>query len=126
MNPISVIGAFIMTLAFLAYGIGSVTLERFRIVGNVVLIFMNLAVMLHFVAVAAMIIGNQGSGLGLHMWIGGFAFLLLIVNLIWIWLLYIRKGIDALVDKSLLIYTKSAYFIWVLTYLSEFLILIWV
>ena len=125
MEPIALIGAFIMTLAFLAYGLGSITLERFRIVGNVVLIFMTLGILFEATAIILMMMGSDNTGLNLHMLVGAFAFMLLLVNSGWSWLVYIRKGIDAPVSKSLLLYTKTAYFVWVLSYLSGIVFLIW-
>ena len=125
MDPISVIGAFIMTLAFLAYGLGSITLERFRIVGNIVLVFMTLGFLFEVTAIVLMILGSDSSGFSLHMLVGAFAFLLLLVNSGWSWLVYIRNGIDASVSKPLLIYTKAAYFLWVVAYLSGIVFLIW-
>ncbi|WP_167606958.1 hypothetical protein [Maribellus sediminis] len=125
MDPVSVIGAFIMTLAFLAYGLGSITLERFRIVGNVVLVFMTLGIIFETTAIILMMLGSGSAEFNLHMVVGAFAFILLLVNSSWSWLVYIRYGIDASVSKSLLTYTKTAYFVWVLAYLSGIVFLIW-
>ncbi|WP_340112748.1 hypothetical protein [Maribellus mangrovi] len=125
MNPISVIGAFIMTLAFLAYGIGSVTLERFRIVGNIVLIFMSLGILFETAAIVLMILGKEHGGDVLHVWTGSVSFFLFIVNATWVWLHYLRNGIDAAVGKSLVNYTKTAFFIWVVAYLAGIVLLIW-
>lgn len=125
MNPISVIGAFIMTLAFLAYGIGSVTLERFRIVGNIVLIFMSLGILFEIAAISLMIIGSQTGGNPIHVWTGTISFFLFVVNTAWVWLIYLRKGIDAGVGKPLVNYTKTAFFIWVVAYLAGIVLLIW-
>ncbi len=125
MDPVSVIGAFIMTLAFLAYGLGSVTLERFRIVGNIVLVFMTMGIIFETTAIILMIMGSESQGFSLHMLVGSFSFLLLLVNSAWSWVVYIRYGIDATVSKPLLVYTKTAYFVWVLAYLSGIVFLIW-
>ncbi len=125
MDPISVIGAFVMTLAFLAYGIGSVTLERFRIVGSVVLIFLSLGVLFESIAIILMIIGANGSASPLHGIIGGFAFALMLVNTAWAWILYLTMGFEAQVNRWFLNYTKTAFLLWVLAYLSGILLLIW-
>lgn len=114
-----------MTLAFLAYGLGSITLERFRIVGNIVLVFMTLGIIFETTAIILMILGSDSSGFSLHMLVGALAFILLLVNSGWVWVVYVNNGIDARVGKSLLIYTKTAYFVWVLSYLSGIVFLIW-
>lgn len=126
MDPISVVGALIMTLSFLAYGIGSVTLERFRIVGILVLVFFSLGFFFETSAIVLMTIGADGEIDGLHVPIGIFAFLLMLVNTIWVWGVYLKKGVDADVNKALLYYTKTAYFIWVLAYFANIVVLIWI
>ncbi len=125
MNPLAVIGAFVMTLAFLAYGIGSVTLERFRIVGSVVLIFLSLGVLFESAAILMMIIGSKGAIGPLHGIIGGVAFALMFANTMWAWIVYLSMGIDAHVNTWLLNYTKAAFFLWVMAYLSGIVLLIW-
>ena len=126
MYPISVFGAFIMTLSFLAYGIGSVTLERFKIVGTVVLIFFSIGVLFESTAIVMMYIGSDGAIFGPHGLVGIFALLIMLVNTAWVWFVFLKKGIDAPVNKALLHYTKTAYFVWVVAYLSGIIILIWV
>jgi hypothetical protein len=126
MNPISVVGALVMTLSFLAYGIGSVTLERFKIVGSIVLIFFSLGLLFETSAIVLMYIGSDGKFGGMHSLVGVFAFLLMAVNTTWVWSVYVRKGIDANVNTALLHYTKTAYFIWVLAYLAGIVVLIWI
>jgi len=126
MDPFSLIGAFVMTLAFLAYGIGSVTLERFRIVGSVVLIFLSLGVLFESAAIILMVIGANGSISPFHGLIGGIAFGLMVVNTAWAWILYLIMGFEARVNRWLLNYTKVAFLLWVLAYLSGILILTWI
>lgn len=121
----AVVGAFIITLAFFAYGIGSVTLERFRLIGSVVLIFLSLGVLFEVIAILLMAVGGKSTINPLHMIIGSGAFLLMLVNTIWAWFTYFKSGIDAPVKRSLLFYTKFAYLLWVIAYLSGIVLLIW-
>jgi hypothetical protein len=125
MNPISVIGAFVMTFAFLAYGIGSVTLERFRIVGSVVLIFLSLGVLFESIAILMMIVGSNGSITIMNGIVGALAFLLMLVNTGWAWMVYLTGGIDSPVNIWLVNYTKTAFFLWVLAYFTGIVFLIW-
>lgn len=124
MNPISVIGAFVMTFSFLAYGIGSVTVERFRIVGSVVLIFMSVGIVFETAAFLMVYLGANELISGLRGLVGASAFLIMLANVVWVWLVYFKKGIDAPVSTALLHYTKTAYFVWVLAYLAGIVILI--
>jgi hypothetical protein len=119
------LGAFIMTLAFLAYGIGSVTLERFRLVGTVVLAFLTIGLMLNITAILLMVWETDSVGISFHSIIGTVAFLVMAVNTAWSWYLYFRKGVDGSVSLRLVTYTKVAYFIWVTAYLLGMIIVIW-
>lgn len=125
MNPFSVIGAFVMTFSFLAYGIGSVTLERFRIVGSVVLIFMSVGLVFEAAAFSMVYLGANELISGLRGVVGMSAFFIMLVNVVWVWVVYFKKGLDTPVNTALLHYTKTAYFVWVAAYLAGIIILIW-
>lgn len=115
-----------MTLAFLSYGIGSVTLERFRIAGIVVLLFFTMGLIFETAAIVLMSMSNETGGMGSwHTILGVFAFLLMLVNTIWVWSVYFRKGFDGRISKLLLDYTKAAFLFWVLSYLLGIATIIW-
>lgn len=125
MNPLSIVGAFIITLSLLAYGIGSISLSRFRIVGSIVLIFLSLGVIFDLAAIILMMIGAKASPFSLHGVIGYFAFIVMLIDAIWAWCLYFKKGIDTHVNTKYLRYSRLAYFIWVLAYFTGSLIVLW-
>lgn len=125
MNLYAVIGAFIMTLAFLSYGIGSVTLERFRIVGIVVLLFYLLGLMFEVIAIGFMALSGTGQMGSWHGIVGVIAFLLMAINTIWVWVVYFKKGFDGRINILLLNYTKVAFFLWVISYLLGIATIIW-
>lgn len=126
MNILAVIGAFIMTLAFLSFGIGSVTLERFRMVGTVVLLFYLLGLMFELIAIGFMAMSSGKSVMGTwHGIFGVIAFLLMLVNTVWVWSVYFKKGYDGKINMHLLRYTKVAYFLWVVSYLIGIATIIW-
>lgn len=125
MNPISIVGAFIITLSLLAYGIGSISLTRFRIVGSIVLIFLSLGVIFDLVAIVLMFIGAKGSPFSFHGTIGYSAFIIMLVDTIWAWRLYLKNGVDVRVDKKYLRFSRIAYFWWVLAYFTGSLIVLW-
>ena len=107
MNSLSIVGAFIITLALLSYGIGSIAIQRFKIVTPGVLIFITLGVFLDFLAVTLMIIGSSKG-----------AFIL-----IYYW--YFRHGFDSIISKSILEYSKIAYAWWLIAYITGSLLVIW-
>lgn len=125
MDLLAVLGAFIMTLAFLSFGIGSVTLERFRIVGIAVLLFYTMGLTFEVAAIILMAQSPSEKMGPWHVLIGIIVFLLMLVNTIWVWLNYYRKGIDGRVSKRLLTYTKATFLIWVTAYLVGIAMVIW-
>lgn len=125
MNVYTMLGALIMTLSFLAYGIGSVSLERFKIVAIIVLIFLSFGVFLDITAIALMIIGAGGKLFTLHAILGYSALFVMIVNTAWAWKVYLKDGIDAPIGIPLYKYTRFAYFWWVVSYLSGIIIIIY-
>lgn len=125
MNPLAIIGAFVITLSFLAYGIGSISLVRFNTVGGIVVTFLSLGVVLDIVAIALMILGSKGSPFTLHGFLGATAFLVMLVDALWCWKIYIASGRDCKAHKTHIIYTKAAYLFWVVAYFTGSLIVIW-
>jgi hypothetical protein len=59
MNFLAVVGAFIITLSLLSYGIGIIAVVRFKIVTPGILVFLTLGVILDFIAVIMMIINSE-------------------------------------------------------------------
>ena len=125
MNPLAIIGAFVITLSFLAYGVGSISLVRFRIVGRIVVTFLSIGVILDIVAITLMVLGSKGSPFTLHGFLGATAFLVMLVEAIWCWKMYIAQGRDSKANKTHIIYTKTAYLFWVVAYFTGSLIVIW-
>jgi len=125
MNFLAVVGAFIITLALLSYGIGSIAVVRFKIVTPGVLIFLVLGVLLDFVAVAFMIIGSSKGAFTLHGYLGYSAMLTMIINLILIWWWYLKNGFDTIISNSIILYSKIAYAWWLIVYITGSLLVIW-
>lgn len=125
MNQISIVGAFIITLSLLAYGIGSITLLRFKIVSTIVLIFLTTGVIFDATAIVLMMIGAQGTPFTLHGLVGYIAFLVMLIDAICFWMAYFKNGIDSPVSKNLQRYAKYAYLYWVIAYLTGSLIVLW-
>lgn len=125
MNQISIVGAFIITLSLLAYGIGSITLLRFKIVNTIVLIFLTTGVIFDATAIVFMVIGAQGTPFTIHGFMGYIAFIVMLIDAIWFWVAYFKNGIDSPVSKNLRRFAKYAYLYWVFAYLTGSLIVLW-
>ncbi len=125
MNLLAVIGAFIITLALLSYGIGSIAVVRFKIVTPGILIFLTLGVLLDFVAVSMMIINSQKSVFSLHGLLGYSAMLTMIVNVVLIWRCFLKKGFDSVISNPVVVYSKIAYAWWLTAYITGSILVIW-
>lgn len=125
MNPIAIVGAFIITLSLLSYGIGSITLIRFKIVGSIVLIFLSLGVIFDLAAISLMISGARATPFTLHGLLGYSALLVMLIGTLLVWRIYFKYGIDTNINKKILRYTTFAYFWWVSAYITGSLIVLW-
>lgn len=122
MNPISIFGAFIITFALLFYGVGSITLQRFKMVSRIVFWFLLIGIVLDFTAITCMIIGAQGTPFTPHGLLGYSAFLVMFVYFILVARLFWKEGRNARINKSLERYAKFAYAWWVIAYFTGFLL----
>jgi hypothetical protein len=125
MNLLAIVGAFIITLALLSYGVGSIAVQRFKIVTPGVLIFLTLGVLLDITAVTFMIIGSDHGAFTKHGILGYAAMLTMIINLIFIWWWYLKNGFDSIISKPILLYSKIAYAWWLIAYITGSLLVIW-
>ena len=125
MNPLAIIGAFIVTIAFLSYGIGNIAVQRFKIVTPGVLIFLTLGVLMDFVAVTFMIIGSRKGAFTPHSILGYSAMFTMIINMILIWWWYLKNGFDSIINNSIILYSKIAYAWWIIAYIAGSILVIW-
>ncbi|HYQ57815.1 MAG TPA: hypothetical protein VEP89_10775 [Draconibacterium sp.] len=125
MNPLAIVGAFIITLSFLAYGIASISLVRFKIIGVMVLTTMSVGIIFDITAIVLMALGAKGITFTFHGMLGAIAFLVMLVDAIWCWKVFFTKGLDAKARKNQILYAKLAYLFWVIAYFTGSLIIIW-
>lgn len=124
MNPISILAAFIITFALLFYGVGSITLQRFKQVSTVVFWFLLVGIILDLTAIVCMIIGAQGTPFTLHGLLGYSAFLVMFVYFILIARIFLKNGKNTPLPKPLEKYTKFAYAWWVIAYFTGSLLVL--
>lgn len=125
MNSISITGAFIITLSLLSYGIGSISLQRFKMVSPGVLWFLTMGVILDIIATIFMIVGSQNPGFTLHGFLGYSALLVMLIDVVFIWRVYYREKINVFAGEKLLLYSKVAYGWWIVAYLTGSMLVIW-
>lgn len=125
MNILSIIGAFIITLALLSYGIGSISVQRFKTVTPGAVLFISFGVVLDIIAVVFMISGSRNTPFSLHGFLGYSAILTMVVDLFFIWRSYRKNGWDSVISKPLITYSKIAYAWWIIAYITGSLLVIW-
>ena len=124
MKLISLVGAFVITLALFFYGAGSISLQRFRKVSKNVLWSIFIGLILDIAAIICMVIGSKNTSISLHVILGILALLAMLINLVLVWRVYKKEGLNAQINKGLQLYTKLAYAGWLIAYLTGFLLVI--
>jgi len=124
MKIISLIGAFLITFALLSYGVGSISLQRFREVSRGVLGFLSVGIVLDLVAITCMIIGSRNTPFTLHGLLGYSAFIVMLVDVILVWRVYLKEGLNARINRNLHLFAKLAYLWWVIAYITGSLLII--
>ncbi|NQU53142.1 MAG: hypothetical protein HQ522_11460 [Bacteroidetes bacterium] len=124
MNPLSMIGAFIMTFALLFYGVATITLQRFKMVSRTVLWFFLIGVLLNIAAVVCIMIAAQDITFELHEILGYSAFIVMLIDFIMVFRVFRKNGRNAIINKSLERYAKFAYGWWVVVYFTISLLVI--
>jgi len=124
MNTFSMIGAFVVTLALISYGVGSIFLQHYKIVRKKALWFLTIGIILDISATVCMILGSTNSPFTVHGFLGYSALLVMAFDIFLIWRHYNRNGVNVKLRKSLLAYAKLAYGWWVIAYITGSLLVI--
>jgi uncharacterized repeat protein (TIGR03987 family) len=118
MKTISMIGAFIVTLALISYSISVFGERRKRRISKSILSFLTVGVVLDITATICMIIGSTKSPFTLHGSLGYSALTLMLIDTILIWRFYKNNGFSMEVPVGLHRYTLIAYSWWVIAYIT--------
>ena len=117
-------GAFVITLALLSYGIGSISLQRFKMISPGVLIFLTVGLALDVTANVLIYCGYR-LPFTVKSILAYSAFIIMLINVIWIWRVYLMKNINAVAGKQLLLFSKIAFGWWLVVYVAVSLVTIW-
>jgi uncharacterized repeat protein (TIGR03987 family) len=118
MKTISMIGAFIVTLALISYSTAVFNERRKRHITKLILSFLTTGLVLDITATICMIIGSTKSPFTLHGSLGYSALTLMLIDTILIWRFYNKNGTGLVVPKALHRYTIIAYSWWVIAYIT--------
>jgi hypothetical protein len=125
MNPISLTGAFVITFSLLAYGIGIISLARFKLVSTGVLVYITTGVVLDIIGAVLMIVASSRSPFTMHALLGFSGLLVMLINALLLWRYFRKNGSETWVSGSLLLYSKLAYLWWMVAYILGSLLIIW-
>lgn len=118
MKTISMIGAFIVTLALISYSISVFGEKKRRRITKSILTFLTAGIILDITATICMIVGSTNSPFTLHGSLGYSALTLMLIDTILIWRFYKSNGYDFEVPVGLHRYTLIAYAWWVIAYIT--------
>ena len=124
MKPILILATSIVNLALVSYSIAIITEQVRHQISSRVMIFLTLGLMFDITATILMIIGSENPAFTLHGLLGYSSLTGMLIDAILLWYLRIRNGIKSKVPKSLHLYTRLAYFWWILAYITGALIVI--
>lgn len=118
-------GAFIITLSLLSYGVGFISIERFKSVPLFALLFLYLGLILNIGSTVMMLIGSSHPTYTLHAVIGYIAMLIIFVYIVLVTRFYIKYGSDHPVCEQRILITKIVYGFWVIVYITGSLLVLW-
>jgi hypothetical protein len=124
MNSVTMYSAFLETFALLAYGVGSITIQRFNTVGRIVLVFVTIGVLLDGAATVLMIVGSSNKPFAIQFLLRYSASLVMFIVAIWAWNTVRKNGKNKTINEYLIPYVKIAYGWWVITYFTSSILVI--
>jgi len=123
MNHILLTGVVVVILALLFYSIGVFTEQRSKLIGKKVLTFLSLGLLFDITATCCMIIGSSNSAFTFHGFIGYAALLAMSIETILAYRHYIQNGIKKQISNGLHLYTRYAYILWVVVFITGSLLI---
>lgn len=116
MKPFTLVAVTLVTLALIAYTVGTVGQQRARRVTGSVVGFLTVGVVLDVVATVFMILGS-GKILSIHGLLGYSALAGMLIE-VWIaWRWRMKQG-EAPITNGMALYARAAYAYWVIAFLS--------
>ncbi|MFA6570952.1 MAG: hypothetical protein WCT77_06915 [Bacteroidota bacterium] len=119
MNSLLLTGTIIIQLALVSYSIAVITEQRKQIISKNVLSFFTFAVFFNISANIFMIAGSRNSAFTVHGLIGYSALLGMMIELILIWKLKAKSGLNATVSTPLHLYIRISYLWWLIAYVTS-------
>ena len=113
-----------MTLALLSYGIGSISIQRFKMVSPSVLWFFSAGIILNVITTVLMTTVTRNNLFSIHGILGYSSLLFMLIEVILIWRLYFIKKLYAEIGAKLRAYSGVAISWWIIAYIKGSLLVI--
>ncbi len=124
MSPVSMIGALLITLALIAFGIASISLLQFKKVTKCILCFLLTGIVFDILAIVCMLAGAEKISFTFHNVLGILALLAMFTNWIMVVKVYSKKGEKAPISKRFYLYSLFAFTFWVVSYITDLILVI--
>ncbi|TNF44508.1 MAG: hypothetical protein EP310_03110 [Bacteroidetes bacterium] len=118
MNLLLRTGIIIVFFALASYSFAVFTIHRKKILRRRILVFLTLGVALDITATILMILGSQKGGFTLHGIIGYSSLLGMFTDAVLVWRLKIKSGSYCMIPGIISIYSRYAYFWWVIAFIT--------
>jgi len=118
MKTIILIGTIVVIFALIFYSIGIITEQRKKLINKTVLTFLSLGLLFDISATCCMIIGSTNSPFTFHGAIGYTGLLAMIIETVLAFRFNKANGAKAEVSKPLHLYSRFAYILWVVVFIT--------
>jgi len=118
MNKLVLVGTIIVFFALTFYSIGIFTEQKHKKVLRRVITFLTMGIIADIIATAFMIAGSSKGLFTLHGILGYSALLAMLMDNIFIWRLRLKNGIGADVPDTIHKYSRYAYILWVIAFIT--------
>jgi hypothetical protein len=122
MNPLLRTGMTIVILALVCYTIAFSKEIKKKALTRSLLIYFSIGLFFDITATTFMIIGSPNSPFSFHGFVGYSALMAMIIEVFLLWKLHLKSSEIIPIPKSIHLYTKFAYFWWVLAFITGGLI----
>jgi hypothetical protein len=118
MAEITKVGIFFVHFALIFYTLFILFESKRQRTDNLVLLLISFAVLFDITATACMMIGTTRTYFTFHGIMGYIGLLLMIIDFILLIRHRIKFGVDTLITKQLYVYSKIAYFWWIIAFVT--------
>lgn len=116
MNQLLITGTIIVTCALASYSVAVITEQRKNILSGFVLLFLTVGITLDITATCFMIVGSRRIPITFHGMLGYSALAAMLIDTIFVWKSRLKGAIS--LSRRLHLYTRFAYFWWVIAYFA--------